>query len=106
MINYEMIPKSIMDKGMSLKELGILEFAWNVNDIKRIIDTFSVKKIPILGGDVYKIIDGNIYQTYDSWYISKSDENDFCKISYEKTISYVLTYEEKNEGQFLYSIIF
>ena len=44
MINYEMIPKSIMDKGMSLKELGILEFAWNVNDIKRIIDTFSVKK--------------------------------------------------------------
>lgn len=106
MINYDMIPKSIMDRSISLKELGILEYAWNVDDVKRIVATFDVNKIPILGGDVYKIIDSKVCQTYDSWYINKSSENDFYRISHEKTMSYILNYEKRNEGQFLYTIVF
>lgn len=106
MINYSIIPKSIMDKSISLKELGILEHAWYVGDIKKVIDILDIKKIPILGGDVYKIIDGKIYPTYDSWYINKSTENDFYKISHEKTTAYILSYEERNEGHFLYTFVF
>lgn len=106
MINYEIIPKSIMDKSISLKELGIFEFAWNLDNVQSIIEMFLEKKIPILGGDVYKIVDGKIYKTYDSWYINKSDEDDFYHKSYEKARSYILSYEERNEGQFVYAIVF
>ena len=106
MIKYDMIPKSIMDKGVSLKNFGILEFAWSMDDIKKIIASFAEKKIPIVGGDAYKIIDDKLYQTYDSWYIDKSSEGDFYKISHKRTIAYILNYEERNEGQFMYSIIF
>lgn len=106
MIKYDMIPKSIMDKGVSLKKFGILEFAWSMDDIKKIIASFAEKKIPIVGGDAYKIIDDKLYQTYDSWYIDKSSEGDFYKISHKRTIAYILNYEERNEGQFMYSIIF
>ena len=83
-----------------------MEFAWNVDDIKEIIATFDAKKIPILGGDVYKMVDDNVCYTYDSWFINKSSENDFYRISHEKAISYISNYEERNEGQFFYTIIF
>lgn len=106
MINYDMIPKRVMDKSISLKEFGILEYAWNLDDIKRIIVTFDINKIPILGGDVYKIVDGKVCPTYDSWYINKSAENDFYRISHEKTMSYILSYEKRNKGKFLYTIVF
>ena len=106
MINYDLIPQSIIDKSIFLKELGIFEHAWMFEDIKKIIDILDEKKIPILGGDVYKICNGKISQTYDSWYINKSEECDFPSKSYEKTVLYISEYEKRNEGHFLYSIIF
>ena len=106
MINYEIIPKSIMDKSISLKEFGILEVAWNVDDVKSIIYMFEKKEIAILGGDVYKIIDGKVCKTYDSWYINKSNEDDFCHKSHETALSYILSYEERNDGKFVYAIVF
>ncbi len=106
MVNYELIPQHIIDKGIFLKELGIFEYVWIFEDVKRIITILDEKKIPILGGDVYKIYNGKIIRTYDSWYINKSKEYDFRKKSYERTVSYISMYEERNEGDFLYSIIF
>lgn len=106
MIHYDLIPQSIIEKGIFLKELGIFEYGWTLDDIKNIIDILNKKQIPILGGDVYKINNGSIYQTYDSWYINISDELDFYTNSYEKAISYIFNYEKKNKGQFIYSIIF
>ena len=106
MINYNVIPKAIMDKSISLKEFGLLEYAWNLNDIKKIISILDIKKIPILGGDVYKIINGKVCPTYDSWYINKSAESDFYRISYNKTMSYILSYEERNKGKYIYTIVF
>lgn len=106
MINYDLIPQSIINKGIFLKELGVFEYAWIFDDIKNIIEIFDKKKIPILGGDVYKMVNGNICKTYDSWYINKSNECDFYIKSYEKAISYISNYEKRNEAQFIYSIVF
>ncbi len=106
MINYNILPKSIIDRSISLKEFGILELAWDVDDIKHIIDIFNASRIPILGGDVYRIINGKVCQTYDSWYINKSNEDDFYRKSNEKAMLYILNYEQRNEGQFVYTIVF
>lgn len=106
MVDYDLIPQSIMKEGKFLKEFGILEYAWTFNSIKEIICILNEKKIPILGGDVYKICNGKIYQTYDSWYINRSNEKFFYSKSYERTISYILDYEKRNEGCFIYSIVF
>lgn len=105
-INYDLIPKSIADRRISLKGFGIAEYAWNAEDIKKIVNIFNENRIPILGGDVYKIVDGKVCKTYDSWYINRTDEYDFCDRSHERTISYILSYEERNRGQFVYSIVF
>lgn len=106
MINYDLIPKSMIAKGYCLKELGIFEYAWTLDDIENIIVILDKKKIPILGGDVYRIHNKKICSTYDSWYINLSDEIDFYNKSYEKAISYISDYEKKNEGKFIYSIVF
>lgn len=106
MIKYDLIPQSIIDKGIFLKELGMFEYAWTSDNIRNIIAILDKKQIPILGGDVYKMNNGEICQTYDSWYINLSDECDFYTKSYEKAISYISNYEKMNEGQFIYSIVF
>lgn len=95
-----------MDNGICLKELGISEYAWALEDIKNIICIFEKEKIPILGGDVYKIVNGTISRTYDSWYLNREDESYSYIKSYEKTISYISGYENGKEGEFIYSIIF
>lgn len=106
MINYDLIPQFMIDKGVSLRKFGIFEYAWMAKDINEIIDILYKKKIPILGGDVYKMSNGQICQTYDSWYINASDECDFYIKSYEKAMLYILDYEERNEGQFFYTIVY
>lgn len=106
MIKYDLLPQFILDNSISLKELGVFEYAWKSDDIKKIIEILDEKRIPILGGDVYKVENGKACQTYDSWYINISNEWDFYSKSYEKAMSYILNYEKKNKGKFIYSIVF
>lgn len=106
MINYDLIPKSILGEGKKLDVLGVNEYAFSFDNIKKIIEILKEKEIPILGGDVYLLSDEKIYSTYDSWYMNKSDEKDFFLKSYEKTISYISDYINDSEGQFVFSIVF
>ena len=72
MINYDLIPKSILGEGKKLDVLGVNEYAFSFDNIKKIIEILKEKEIPILGGDVYLLSDEKIYSTYDSWYMNKS----------------------------------
>ena len=106
MINYDLIPQFILGEGKKLDVLGVDEYGFSFDNIKRVIEILKEKEIPILGGDVYLLSDGKIYPTYDSWYMNKSGEKDFFIKSYEKTISYISDYINDNEGQFIFSIVF
>ena len=88
---------------LSLKGIGFNEFAFTYEQIKKIIELLRIKKISILGGDVYIQKGGEIIITSDSWYIKKDKIADY-EYSYKKTIDYIEIFESKEED-YIYSIV-
>ena len=71
--------------------------------IMEVIPELFENKIYILGGDVYKIVDGKITSTSDGWYIDDAPQKkDVC---YKKTVSFLKQYEKNNKGDFLFAMV-
>lgn len=100
---YDIIPSQLLDSAINLMTLGIHELAWERKRIDEILKILSEYKKTVLGGDVYKIVDGTIVQTLDSWYV-KSGTNYLD--SYTFTHNFIQDYETKNRGEFVFSLIF
>ena len=92
-----------INKGISLKLLGINEYAWDYKNITDIISLLREKKISILGGDVYIVKNVIINTTFDSWYFDTKSDADY-EDSYKKAIDYINIFETKEE-KYIYSII-
>ncbi len=103
---YKNLPKDIIEAGISLEELGIYEMAWKIDEIKKIIELLRKEKVPVLGGDVYKIVDDKIESTYDSWFLNNNGQFDFIEKSLDKSISYIEEYELINYGKNIYVLVF
>lgn len=93
---YKELPPDILRKGYSLEHLGIGEIAWRKDEIISIIKILNKKKIPVLGGDVYKVINGKIEITYDNWYMDNDGKPDYVEKSLSKVITYIGEYESVN----------
>ena len=92
---------SILSVGFSANHLGIKNWVLDREKAIRAIAQLENLRIPVLGGDVFEIEDGKIYQTYDSWYCDqKYDENDshFIKRSIIEARNYILKYPQKKMG--------
>jgi len=72
--------------------------------ILSILKILKEKKIPVVGGDVYKIIDGHIQITYDNWFINNDGTSEFVERSLNKAISYIGEYERINGDNFVYTL--
>ena len=55
-------------KGISLRELGIADFALNRKDAISAIELLQTSAIPILGGDVYNQKANHIELAYANWH--------------------------------------
>lgn len=88
---------------LRLKVIGFNEYAFSYEQIKKIIELLRIKKLSILGGDVYMKKGEKIIITPDSWYINKDKINDY-EYSYKKTIDYIEIFESKEED-YIYSIV-
>ena len=92
---------SILSVGFSATHLGINNWVLDREKAIWAITQLENLKIPVLGGDVFEIEDGKMYQNYDSWYCDpKDDENEihFVKRSAIEARAYFFKYPKKQVG--------
>jgi hypothetical protein len=74
---------SILDLGVSLESIGIKNWALNKTDALNAIKMLENSRIPVLGGDVYKLVGNAVEQTYDNWYCNQeageSNDDFLCR---------------------------
>ena len=100
---YNLLSDKNIRSAIPLTSIGVDELSWREKGAIDLICFLSRYNYPILGGDVYQIKESRIVQTLDSWYIIHSPESTDC---YQQTVDFIKTYERRNSGVFLYSIIF
>ena len=93
------------NRGDSLEEFGVTNYAYTFKDVLAYIDWIESKKFVILGGDVYSRQGDMFYLTYDSWHYSpESKDNDSLKsISVAK--NYIKQYTNSNGENFYFAIV-
>ena len=92
------------NRGDSLEEFGVRNYAYTFKDVLAYIDWIESKKFVILGGDVYSR-QGDMFElTYDSWYYSpKNKDNDSLK-SISMAKNYIKQYTNSNGENFYFAI--
>jgi predicted aspartyl protease len=89
----------ILSVGLSLKDIEINNWALNRDEaITAILKLYSLE-IPILGGDVYKIVDDCFDFTYDSWCCDKNigeTDSQYLKRSIDESLQYIKNYLDDN----------
>ncbi|MEE7545996.1 hypothetical protein HF319_02120 [Xanthomonas sp. Kuri4-1] len=96
---------SILSFGVPLDCVGIRNWALGRNDAPRAIGELEALGVPILGGDVYKLVDGAVEQTYDNWYCDKKYEESvslFLRESSDRARDYIFNY---SNGAALFAIV-
>ena len=104
------VPQHLQDKAISLSELGIVDYAWAEEDAIVILGTLREGNIAVLGGDVYKLVDGDrVESTFDSWYLDKEPEwswEYYVVQSSNHTRHYIVSYCERNIGtNFIFNLV-
>ncbi len=113
-INYKArlqdnFPKELTNLAQSLENIGISGMAWNLENPIKVINFLNENNYLILGGDVYKMIDGELNSTYDSWYFDKDKSKSSQELLHEsrnRAIEYIKKYHEMNGQDYYYSIVF
>ena len=94
------ISQKLLSEGISLDSIGINEIAWTAEKIYIVLGEIKQCNATILGGDVYKIENDNIYPTVDSWFFTNEDIESRVNL----TKKYIEKYEN-NTGIFIYSLV-
>lgn len=99
----ELCNQNIGRKCISLKCLGLNEVAWTFDGAMDLLDQCQNNNRIVLGGDVYKIIDGRIKDTGDNWY--HNEGTDDVVNSVKKAREYIHRYCKRNKGDFAFCIV-
>jgi hypothetical protein len=86
----------ILKIGVSLKPIGVKNWALSKENALAVLEKFYELKMPILGGDVCEIDKGIINYNYDNWYCEKrKDEghNEFVVRSIQEAEDYINNYK-------------
>lgn len=102
-------PEELLVSAKTLEHIGICEMAWDWQDAIRVSEFLCRHNCAILGGDVYRLINGVLESTYDSWYINKDGTKStgkFIEEARDRAVSYINQYHDRNGDDFYYSIVF
>jgi hypothetical protein len=104
----KILPPFLVERAISLEEIGVHEFVWNWSDALSVIDILISNRIMILGGDVYSLEKNRFRSTGDSWYINSTcfipAESDLIN-SRSISTNYINSYVEKNGENYYFSIV-
>lgn len=94
-MNWSEDVKAILSCGISLLKSGISNWALTENQSIHALNEFEKLNIPVLGGDVYEMIEGNLTSNYDNWYCNRNENeelNDFVTRSIIHAREYINNY--------------
>ncbi len=103
MVLEDKIDKILSEKGVSLLELGVNNWALTKDDVLNVLKEFKNINVPILGGDVWIERDKVMEHTYDSWYcerLENESDSSYVSRSIDKAITYVNQYLIKDNIYF------
>lgn len=86
---------SILSSGILLVSCGVNNWAFNREEALSVICELEDIGVAILGGDVYRLINGELECTYDSWYCDEGvgeSELEFVRRSASKARDYIRNY--------------
>jgi hypothetical protein len=93
------------NKGNSLAELGVTNYAYTYQDMLAYIGWIESKKFVILGGDVYSR-QGDMFDiTYDSWYYTPKNKDNDSQESISVAKNYIKQYTNSNGENFYFAIV-
>jgi hypothetical protein len=101
-------PDELLQKGKSLKHIGLSCLVWNRENALEVVEFFSTSDYAILGGDVYVMSGSNMKSTSDSWFVDENDVSwdEYVNMARNKANVYINQYNNNNGDNFYYSIIF
>ena len=93
------------NRGSSLEEFGVTNYAYTFKDVLAYIDWIESKKFIILGGDVYVEGDRGLELTYDGWYYSPKNNDSDSLLSISVAKDYISKYIDSNGGNFYFTVV-
>ncbi len=101
-----LLPKFLMNKTVSLSEIGGSELAFTYDDIVKVIQIVSDKELIILGGDVLRRKNVTLMCKYDNWYYQELKYNkDSINKSKKMAEAFINSYVGKNGREYLFVIV-
>jgi hypothetical protein len=89
---------AVLSTGVSLAPIGSSNWALNRNDALAAVDKLYAMKVPILGGDVYRLENGDLIFDYGGWYSDQEASESsgaFVVRSWRETKTYIEEYPLK-----------
>ncbi len=83
--------KAILSSGISLSEIGVNNWALTEAQAMQALDKFESLNTPVLGGDIYEMVDGEPESNYDNWYCDQNDNEELGEFV-ARSISYARQY--------------
>lgn len=89
----------LLKNGHDLMSIGVKNFALNKIDSIEAINGLAKIGVPILGGDVYYFIDGEISCGFENWYCDRLDsetDGEYLDRSIMESIKFINDFSIKN----------
>ncbi|HYW08311.1 MAG TPA: Imm40 family immunity protein [Longimicrobium sp.] len=105
---FRRLPPAIRGKAHSLESAGVNNVAWKAADLPDILGWLHHQEIGILGGDVYRVENGDLQLTYDSWSCERhpaEQMRDYVHRSHEHAIQYVQKHGASTSGIYYYALV-
>lgn len=100
--------EEILEIGKSLSSVGINNWALTKTEAMLVLEKLHSLEVPVLGGDVYEMIDGILQPNYDNWYCDPLNEEarkDFVNRSIDKARSYIEGYTLKDFNSVFFVLV-
>ncbi len=109
-MDYSKYHLFLKNNGISLIDQGFNETVLNKKKSLSAIEILRELKIPILGGDIYRLrlTDNEIVCTFDSWYCQRDEYNsydEYLKYSWDISYKYITAYNDNEDGSIFYCIV-
>ncbi len=98
----------VLGSGFSLESLGIKNWALSRQKILQVLEQLRELQVPILGGDVYKLVNGVLRSTYDNWYCEPLPNEsllDFVERSIDQAKQYIESYNVKKRNDIFFALV-
>lgn len=100
--------ETVLSDGLSLHQWGVNNWALTKDQAMEKLEQFERIKIPILGGDIYELVNGEPKSNDDNWYCNRNhgeDDNEFVERSINRARNYINTYRNPTGLEVLFVLV-